>query len=70
MFQTIFFCIIHFPCDYVIFIKNQNQFVAQFSFLFVVISPTCIGHIYWPSSAIYHLRIISSGYSCCCVYNY
>jgi hypothetical protein len=48
--DTIFFCIIHFPSNYVIFTKNQNQLVAQYSFLFVVISPTCIDQIYWPSS--------------------
>ena len=30
--------------------KNQNQLVAQYSFLFVVRSPTCFGQIYWPSS--------------------
>jgi len=29
---------------------NQNQLVAQYSFLFVVISPACFGQMYWPSS--------------------
>ena len=47
--DTFFFCIIHFPCNYIIFTKNQNQLVAQY-FLFVVISSTCICQIYLSSS--------------------
>ena len=33
-----------------VFTKNQNQLVAHYSFLFVVISPACFSQIYWPSS--------------------
>ena len=29
--------------------KNENQFVAQYSFLFVFGSPMCFGQIYWPT---------------------
>jgi hypothetical protein len=58
--------IIHFPCNYIIFTRNQNQPVAQYLFLFVVGSPTCFGQIYWPSSwshtqRCFQLRIISCG---------
>ena len=59
------FNILRFPCSYIIlyyiilyyiilyyiiFIKNRNQLVAQYSFLFVVTSATCFGHTYWQSS--------------------
>jgi len=43
------FCVMHFPWNSITFTKNQNQFAAQDSFLFVLRSPTCIGQIYWPS---------------------
>jgi len=55
--------------------RNQNQLVAQYSFLFVVRSATCFGQIYCAIfresyAAVFQLRIISCGYNCCCVYNY
>jgi len=40
---------LHFPCTYIIFTKNQNQFVAQYPFLFVFRSPIYFGQIYWPT---------------------
>jgi len=57
------------------FTKNQCQLIAQYSFLFVGISPTCFGQIYWPSSGsdmqrFFNLRLISCGYNCCCLYGY
>jgi len=60
---------------YVSVTKNQNQLVAQYSFLFVVRSATCFGPIYCAIfresyAAMFQLRIISCGYNCCCVYNY
>jgi len=53
--------------------KNQNQSVAQYSFLFVVRSATCFGQIYCAIfresyAAMFQLRIILCGYNRCCVY--
>ena len=45
-----YFYITNFLFNYIIFTKNQNQLVAQYSFLFVVRSIICFGQIYWPSS--------------------
>jgi hypothetical protein len=44
MFSTVFY-ITHFPCKYTIFTKEQNQFVAQYSCLFVARYPTFFGQI-------------------------
>jgi len=49
--------------------KNQNELVAQYSFLLVFRSAACFGQIYWLYSAMFRLRIISCGYNGC-VYNY
>jgi len=48
--QYSLFHTVHFPRNYTIFTKNQNQLFAQYSFLFAVRSPACFGQIYWPSS--------------------
>jgi hypothetical protein len=45
-----YFYTMYFPWNCITFTKNQNHFVAQDSFLFVLRSQTCIGQIYWPSS--------------------
>ena len=66
--------ITHFLCNYIIFTKNQNQIVTQYSFLFVVRSATCFGQIlaiFRESYVVmFQLRIISCDYNCCSVYSY
>ena len=49
----ILFHIIYFPCNSIIFTKNQNQLVAQYSFLFTVGSPTSFDQIECSSSGSY-----------------
>ena len=44
-------------CNYVIFKKNQNQLITQYSFSFAVRCPGCLGQIYWPSSGSHIQRI-------------
>jgi hypothetical protein len=39
------FFVIHFPCSYSIFTKNQSQLCAQFSFLLLVKFPACFDHL-------------------------
>jgi len=55
--------------------EDQTQLVAQFSFFICsflsnMFRPHLLGIFMESYAAMYQLRIISCGYSCCCVYSY
>jgi hypothetical protein len=63
------------PAEYlntiqVIFTENQNQFAAQYFFLFVVKSPTRFGVFFAHLQGVICSDVSTCGYNCCCVYNY
>ena len=54
------FLITHFPCNYIIFTKkNQNQLIAQYSFLLVFRFAACFDQFYWSSSGNHIQRYIN-----------